>query len=217
MTFGRVFVQALNRKEYAMSTDAKIDLAITPLKNLDWSKEKRRHSVKEMFDYVTKEAEDAIKWYLQKKFNKRRCARYIRICAITLTSISGIIPLLSQIWRNNGDPVIEPAWASVALTLAATLWGLDRFFGFSSSWIRFIFAETQIRNMLQEFKLEWEIKRSESKGQELSDSQVKEMLSMCQSFLKSINDVLTDDVKQWKENFTSAAKMIEDSIQTTNK
>jgi hypothetical protein len=38
--------------------------------------------------------------------------------------------------RGQGIPVIQPAWASVALLVAAACVGLDRFFGYSTAWMR---------------------------------------------------------------------------------
>ena len=47
-------------------------------------------------------------------------------------TVAGIIPILAQILTENGKPRIQPAWASVALGIAAAFVLLDRFFGFSS-------------------------------------------------------------------------------------
>ena len=136
------------------------DLVAGSLEDLSWAPDERMSSLEKVFKYVSGEAQQAIVWYLRKKDPKRKGARFLRFGAIIATTMAGLIPLLAEIFKVNGQPQISPAWASVALILAVALIGLDRFFGFSTAWMRFLTTEIQIRTALQAFQLDWEIQKA---------------------------------------------------------
>jgi len=145
------------------------DLDTGLLEKLSWTPDERMDSLEKVFRHVSGEAYHAIVWYLDKKRPKRIGARALRLGAIVGTTVAGIMPLLAQIYTINGQPRIALAWSSVALVLAVALIGLDRFFGLSSAWMRFLTTEIQIRNTLQTFQLDWEIQRAIWKGMPPTD------------------------------------------------
>jgi len=194
-----------------MATSTTTDLDFVVMEGLSWASHERTISLEKVFKYVSGEAQRAVTWYLSKKKSKRIWARSLRLSAIVATTFAGLIPLLSQIFTSNGIPIISPAWASVALLVAAAHVGLDKFFGFSSAWIRFLTTELQIRSALQEFQLDWEIQKAHLKGTDPNDEQVEGMLSRCKAFLSQINVVLDNEMTAWKQEFQSALKQIDDA------
>ena len=132
------------------------------LSTLDWSADQRGKSLEQFIAYAHKLAVDTRDWYNLGKRDKQRAAKMLRVVAILATAVAGIFPILTQIYTTDGVPDIEPAWASVALAVAATCIGLDRFFGFSSGWLRYIEAQTKIRNAIQVFVVESIIETSRS-------------------------------------------------------
>ncbi|MDR4497731.1 MAG: SLATT domain-containing protein [Candidatus Scalindua sp.] len=195
----------------AKSTVTETDLNFIVMEDLSWASQERTISLEKVFKYVSSEAQRAIAWYLSKKKSKRIWARSLRLTAIVATTFAGLIPLLSQIFTSKGIPNISPAWASVALLVAAAHVGLDKFFGFSSAWIRFLTTELQIRSALQEFQLDWEIQKANLKGTDPNDEQVQGMLSRCKTFLSQINIILNNEMMAWKQEFQSALKHIDDA------
>lgn len=63
------------------------------------------------------------------------------------------LSMIAQIARFKG---IDRVWASIVLGIAAGLVMLDRFFGFSTAWVRYISTELHLRQILDEFRLDWE-------------------------------------------------------------
>jgi low affinity Fe/Cu permease len=55
-----------------------------------------------------------------------------------MVAVAGVLPVLSQIFGAGSSVKIQPAWAAVALAIAVSLVALDRFFGFSSAWARYM-------------------------------------------------------------------------------
>ena len=127
---------------------------------------------------VVKKASDAVIYYQGCKKWKRFWARFIRFFAVTLFSVAGLIPLLDATGLFDGAPLVVPGSTNpdevrqiveqslaagidsgqIALlfaAVAAALIGMDKFFGLSSSWTRFISAELSLQRSLDRFQLDW--------------------------------------------------------------
>jgi hypothetical protein len=188
------------------------DLAAGALEDLSWTLNDRASSLEKVFKFVSGEAQRAIVWYLSKKEPKRKGARFLRFGAIVATTVAGLIPLLAEIFNGNGQPQLSPAWASVALVLAVALIGLDRFFGFSTAWMRFLTTEIQIRTALQAFQLDWEIQRAAWKGTAPTDEQLQDMLARCKAFLGQVNMLLEREMAAWIQEFQASLQQIDDTV-----
>lgn len=185
--------------------DPKKDLKNNPLPDLKWDEANRDASLDKFYQYVCTEANKAIAWYLDRKASKRIGARTTRLTAILLTSGVAIIPLLASIYPE----CINPVWASVALALAATCILLDRFFGFSSAWMRFLTTEMKIKNLLQSFQFDWQIWRAERNDKNLNKEQLIQGLQMCKEFIEDVNEIVAEEMKTWQSEFQSMLKEID--------
>ncbi len=194
-----------------MTNNKSNDLKFVNLESFSWTSNDRINSLEKVFKYVSSEAQQAINWYLSKKNSKRIWARILRFAAILATTVAGLIPLLSQISISHQKMSVSPAWASVALVVAVALVGFDKFFGFSSAWIRFLTTEVQIRKTLQAFQIDWEIQKAALKGADPSDDQVQDMLIQCKTFLAQINVILENEMTSWKQEYQAALKQIDDT------
>ena len=97
-----------------------------------------RTSLEKLYQFVNAECARAITWYFQKKRNKRIFGSLFRVGAILALAVSGIIPVLGEIYEVDDVPRISPAWATIALACAALLISLDRYGGYTSGWIRYM-------------------------------------------------------------------------------
>ncbi len=200
-----------------MGKTFKKDLQSVQLGNLDWTPEKRMESLKSVYQYVSDHAVSAMHWYLTKKKNKRFWARFLRVWAIILTALAGLLPVLSQLYTKGGKAIIHPAWATVLLIIAATFIALDRFFGFTNSWIRFISAEIKIKTRHEYFQLSWQIKLDSLEGKIPSVEQTNELLKFCIDFLYEVNEIIIEEMEEWKQNFETAIKKIDAELKNLPK
>jgi hypothetical protein len=190
------------------------DLRPANLQALSWEPQQCAESLGAIFQFATGEAQAAISWYLHAKRSKKLFARSIRAGAILAGATAGVIPIVTQIYTLNGAPLIAPATASVLLAIAATLVVLDRFFGFSSSWMRFIAAEIRIRKVLQEFQMEWEMERASWIGNAPTADQVQRMLARCKAFVSEVNAIVNEETSTWIEEFQRALVQIDEAART---
>jgi hypothetical protein len=182
-----------------------INIEFSRLPELSWHPAKRMDSLRKVAGYVVGEAEKAITWYLDKKAAKAWRAQALRFAAIVATALAGLIPLLAEIFEINGTPKFAPAWASVALLVAAACVGLDRFFGYSSAWMRFLTTEMQIRHALHDFLLDWETRRTiwEDKD-DPGPQEAAAGLKRCKEFLAQVNELLKAEMDTWVAEFSAA-------------
>jgi hypothetical protein len=135
------------------------DLLPATSSELFWDEDHRRQSL----DVVYKRAEDhatsAINWYLHAKRSKKNCAQYLRLGTIGSSAVAGLLPLLSQIYQNQLSS-LSPAWTTIALGIAGVLMAIDKYFGCSNAWMRYITTEHHIRQALHEFQMDYDMEQS---------------------------------------------------------
>jgi hypothetical protein len=189
------------------------NLTFRSLPKLSWLPNDQLESLSILAGYVSEEGQTAINWYLDKKGYKKGFAQFLRAVAILATAATGLIPLFAEIFSNEGIPGISPVWASVALAIAATCVGLDRFFGFSSAWMRFLTTEMQIRNTLHGFHLDREIQLASLAGREPTEIEIQEMLYLCKETLSNLNLILKEEMDAWVQEFSAAIRDIDKAAQ----
>ncbi|MDF1554990.1 MAG: SLATT domain-containing protein [Deferrisomatales bacterium] len=178
----------------------------TILGTLPWDENSREASLESVFHHAVTEAEAALRWYQPRIRNKRLWAQGLRLGAIGCGTFAGLLPMVAQL--PSLREAIAPVWASISLALAAAILLLDRFFGFSSGWMRFIHTEMQLKDLLEEFLLDWEVARSQWSGPP-TEKQVAEMLKKAQGFLAAVHGEVRRETSAWVQEFQKALGEIE--------
>ena len=175
---------------------------------LHWDEEHRRHSL----DVVYKRAEDhalsAIDWYLHAKRSKKNCAQFLRIGMIGSSAVAGLLPLLSQIYQDKLSSLssLSPAWTTIALGVAGVLMAIDKYFGCSNAWMRFIATEHRIRQALHEFQMDYDFEQSKWMDNLPSSEQAQAMLSRCKAFISQVDTLILQETNEWLVEFQNAVK-----------
>lgn len=168
---------------------------------------------------ITDEAEEVIRWYLDKKRAKKRGAIWLRVVAIALTAMAAVVPVLVEIFEPEivaGTGGLRPwwasaAWSSVFLVGAAALVLLDRFYGFSSAWMRFLSAEFEIREALHAFQMEWQMARAGWNRPAPTEQQIQDGLQACRAFLARLDAILRNELEAWMQEFRASLKDIDEA------
>jgi hypothetical protein len=77
-------------------TRSAADLTVERLPTLDWSGH-NDETVDELYRWVEQKAMEAYYWYMAQRVGKARASKMIRILAVALLTVGGILPLLSLI------------------------------------------------------------------------------------------------------------------------
>ena len=190
------------------------NLEVGILEGLAWTPEARENSLEQVCKFVSDEAQRAIVWYLSKKGTEASGCPFAAFVGYRGYDRSRAHSSPGTDLHHQWHAAYCPGWASVALVCAVACIGLDRFFGFSSAWMRFLATELQIRNALQAFQLDWEMHKAARQGAPPTDEQVQELLARCKAFLVQVNTYVEQEMAAWMKEFQAALQQIDDSART---
>jgi hypothetical protein len=201
----------------------KMDLMPSVLPKLDWTPANSAASLDQMFDRVMAIGRGAVAWYVTAKKSKRFWARQFRVLVILLGAAAALLPtigeLLPQLLAVFGEADgagfrIPAGWTIVLLGLAGVLLLLDRFFGFSSAWVRYVATELQLTQMCDEFQMDWEAEKAVLKGEPPSQDQVAQMMAKCRAFATQVHNIVRDETRLWVQEFEKAVREIDDTTKS---
>ena len=176
-------------------------------------------TIAETYIKVIEQAKSASNWYKNNLRDKRRYSRGIRMISIILFGLGGIIPLINAlILENKGEYTILNL-GYIAIALAGTLLLLDKFFGFSSGWIRYITTEMEITKKTKEFELRWKIETYGKNLADLPEEEAKELLRMLADFLLMVEEIIKEETSSWamefQNNMAELQKSINNKVETS--
>ena len=120
-------------------------------------------SMDQLHEVLLKRAQKLMDWYAGARTGKRFWARNLRLGSILFGSAATLVPMIVSIVNavqsgHRYTDVLLPA-SSVFGLLAATCLLLDRFFGCSSSWMRYTVTHLELRARAETFHLAWQSER----------------------------------------------------------
>jgi hypothetical protein len=133
--------------------------------------------------------------------NRQVSLRFLRVITIISIAISGVILLLLQVTSVNGLFLIAPGWASISLVIGVSAIGIDRFFGFSTAWMRHLHTELLIQRLLQSLSVDWEYQCIALEDRSPSKEEVQRLVMMCKEFLSKTNDIVLNETDEWVAEF----------------
>jgi low affinity Fe/Cu permease len=134
-----------------------------------------------------------------------------------MVAIAGVLPILSQIFGAGSSVKIQPAWATVALTTAVALVALDRFFGFSSAWARYMTTGQAISGALNQFMLDWQKSCYQLPADGLTQENIDHLLDLAKKLARNTDDLIKVETLQWVKEFRETLTEIERAAQTQAK
>ena len=188
------------------------DLQPVMSSELQWDEEHRRHSLDTVYKRAEDHALNAIDWYLHAKRSKKNCAQFLRIGMIGSSAVAGLLPLLSQIYQDQLSS-LSPAWTTIALGVAGVLMAIDKYFGCSSAWMRFIATEHRIRQALHEFQMDYDLEQSRWSDNLPNSEQAQTMLSRCKAFISQVDTLILQETNEWLVEFQNAVKQKDEPAQ----
>ena len=179
---------------------------------LHWEAEKLAEPLDQLCTYAKNQAQQSIDWYFRKRQLRRHFCRIFRLSAILLTAFAGLLPMINEI--AGPQQVLHPLCAAVALGVAATLILLDRFYGFTNGWIRYLLTARQLIEALEAFHFEVERHKLSWGNPEPTPEQATMLLEQIWQFHKKALGIVNDETKGWAAEFTEAIKQLDEQVKT---
>lgn len=179
---------------------------------LQWKENNIEANLTELANYAITNAQEFKDYYKKNSAYKKKWAKFLRVTAILSAAFGGLLPILSQIFSKSDKTHLDPAWATVAISLAITAIGLDRFFGFSSAWMRFVTTEIKIESKIEQFQINIENEKFSWVGITPDFDKAKSMLSLIVLFINEISDVVKDETNTWMVEFQNVLQKFNDEV-----
>lgn len=189
----------------------KKDIRTPPRLKLDWSAGNTSAAVDQVFDHAMNLAEDAIGWYISAKNTKRFFARGLRVLAILLGAAAALLPTVGELFARDGESLVRAGWTAVLLGLVGVALLLDRFYGFSTGWMRYIATELQLQQITHEFQIDWEAERAGWEGSPPNREQAVQMIARAKAFIVQINGIIRVETAQWIQEFESTLRQLDEA------
>lgn len=164
-----------------------------------------------LLTYVEREADKAMAWYWQKKSSKAKRSRMIQFSAVVLTASGAIIPVLVNILKTfvTLPPTFDTGLlASLMVGLAAALIGIDRAFGYSSGWARYVLTATSMRKSLEEFRMDWTALYANSSSTP-SKEQLAALIGRAKDFIVGVQTMVLQETKDWVTEFQNSLAQLD--------
>lgn len=172
------------------------------LELLSWSEQDLAGSLQKVFEHVQGKALETIAWYMSRKRLRAWLSQALRLGAIFFVTVGGLVPLLSAtrvIPATLSTDMGQVGYVSFAL--AGGCVALDRFFGLSSSWMRYITTSFAIQRLLAEFQLEWAVLQVKVAGRQPTRAQAEQMLLRLKAFRSEVLELVERETQSWVSEF----------------
>ncbi len=189
------------------------DISTAPIEHLSWSTNDIVSSLSSVCQSVEDQADSAIKWYYARKKPKAAASRTLRLLAIGFATLGGLIPIILNLPYLKAEWMLEK-WGYVLIGIAAACIGLDKFFGLSTGWVRYITTAQTLQNDLYTFRMDWARAMSKLVGNTPTSGQLDELLELAKAFSNRIMQTVTQETQQWVVEFQSSLADLEKSTKT---
>ena len=196
------------------------DLIPDTFPELVWKPGELAKPLEQLRAYAVCRAEAAIRWYYRKKRWRGMFCRLCRLSGILLTAYAGVLPMLKEILVGQAmqNPsgwhlAFHPLWSAVALVVVATLYLIDRFYGFTSGWVRYVLTAQQLGLAMTEFQFEVEQQKLGWQNLAPDQAQASKLISTMQQFVKQADSIVNDETRVWAAEFADILRQLDEQVQ----
>jgi len=187
------------------------------LLNLSWKESDVHDSLSTLREYVENEAQRQIAWYHAKRKVKASISTALRFVAILLFVLGGLVPIVKatltpDTLRRIGFDFGQTGY--LLLAIAAGCVAMDRFFGYSSGWIRYITTALALEKSLEEFRLEWTRQIARLRGGQPDEDELDRLIRTCETFSLAIRGQIEQETKAWVVEFENNLSQLERELES---
>jgi hypothetical protein len=173
-----------------------------------WDSQDVSKSLQGLFLATVKQGESAIAWYRDNIKMKRIGSQILRSAAIVLASIGALLPLVGAAvsrfdQSNTWKTLVDAQWGYIAFATAAACVAADKFYGFSSGWIRYMKTQMALEGALTDLHYDWIALVSKVPNQQPTGDQVQGMLQKMKDFVVLVRTQVQQETDAWVLEFQS--------------
>ena len=182
-----------------------------------WNSADPVQSLRDIRMAVEDEGQKAIDWYWRSKKWKARLSRAIQFFALALTATAGLAPIFVQVLKNFGVRIPtnfdSGSIASLCVGTAAALLGLDKAFGLSSGWTRYVLTATSMTKVLHEFRMDWVALAAAAQDPPTPQERTG-LLQRASEFISAMQSMVVQETKDWATEFQNNLAQMEKDLKS---
>ncbi|NAS12286.1 SLATT domain-containing protein [Poritiphilus flavus] len=149
--------------------------------------------------------DEKITWYKRHRKIKGVLSNVLVSVAVVSFSMSLILIVLKS--PNDDISIFGKCFnvyssGYVCLMIASTVLLIDRLFGHSSGWIRYMMAQLEIENSISEYHAQWLNSISKANLGQLTSEDKVSLITLLSNFDNTIKSIVIKETLEWKTNFT---------------
>jgi hypothetical protein len=186
------------------------------LSKLSWKDPDIENSLSVLHQYVEDQAQKQIQWYWDNKRAKAHVSMFLRFVAIILFVLGGLVPIVKATLPATVAakfPFDFGQCGYLLIGVAAGCMGLDRFFGYSTGWIRYVTTVMAIEKSLEEFRFEWALNMAKMRGSAPTPEQLEALIQTSAAFSLAIKSQVEQETKAWVVEFQTNLSQLEKDLQ----
>jgi hypothetical protein len=175
----------------------------------NWTTSTAEECLEQVRQYVEQQLDGEIGWYKRTVEGTRLFSRGLRALAIVFTTLGGLVPvlkaagLLQLITPAVKDAAFDASQLGyVFLGVAGGFAFFDRFFGFSTAWMRYVAAMCALERLRQSFRLEWVALARPRPGLPSEDAHGR-LLEVAKRSLLKAKELTEQETDAWITEFKS--------------
>jgi len=169
--------------------------------------------IRALYHAALDKSHEAVRWYVQGVRAKRGNAKVVRIGTVILGAVAAIIPIVSSRIQTLWGLDIIP-FATVSAALAGGLVAADKYFGFSTGYIRYTNARQEIQAKIERFQMAWcraAIQQGASNPPTPKAEVLNTGLTLIQELVDGIAATVQAETQQWMAEFKQSLEALEKS------
>ena len=108
-------------------------------------------------------------------------------------------------------------WGYILIALAGAFLLFDRYFGFSTSWMRYMTAQMALQKALERFQLSWAVWRIAVKNQKPTDDQHNSGIALLNNFQQQTAELIEKEFQIWVTQFQEQLTALQAAIDKDRK
>ncbi|MDB5089719.1 MAG: hypothetical protein JWR09_3713 [Mucilaginibacter sp.] len=161
-----------------------------------WDQQQAKAKLTELYDQSIAIVDGNIHWYWKAKRSQRDFSKTIRATAILCFIASTLVPYIAN--YNKADASILYLGYILAGVAGGVLM-LDKFFGFSSSWVRYILLAKQLQQLRNTFVENWQVIYLANLP--LNPKRFSVLIDSLLTFQSACNDAIKAETEAWAKEF----------------
>ncbi|MBZ4333139.1 SLATT domain-containing protein [Corallococcus sp. AS-1-12] len=186
------------------------NLETTQSKPPEWRPDNLQASLDRLYAWVDEQTSSVVRWYYENKAWKSIASRSLRLLAIVFGAAGALIPMCSIIIGGDEHQTLMVNQVGyIVLGLAALCIALDRFYGYSTGWMRYIHTALMIEGLQETFRLEWSKLRAEQGTQSIDTARLERFVALIQRLVVAVRAHVQKETEDWMAEFQSSLVQLE--------